>query len=562
MGLVCGLALIATSASPAAALDPIAAHSMLQLNSPYLFMKAMFSEAAAMHASAIRLDVAPALVFPDEDGPPDFTGLDHVMALAQQYHLRVVADLFTIPAWMADCPAPTTVTARCGTDDLGAYGAMIGQIVRHADPAIRDWEIWNEPDSTQFFNGTPVQYAGMLRAAHEAIKAIDPGANVLLGGVSGTSAVDWLSNVFATRGADAGHAFDIANVHERAPLDSLVRDIVGWRWFFAAHGFTGPLWVTEHGYPSDTSFQYDASFRSGPSSQAAYLSASIPTVVDAGASAVFITERDNLGGPFGSEGVLGGAVSDEQETAPVVVEKPAFAAVSHVAACYMLLGRDCPTSPPAANPGSLVLPAAAPGGTSQATVTVSNPGTAPLQLSPPTLSGASALTVSADHCPVFLEPDQTCTVSVSFSPQAGGSVAGVLRLVSDSGMTTVVLSAVAPSVSSLVSDQLPTPRFKPTGKRNTVRVLQRLSLKLSNALRAPVRIGRASVVGPNEHRFRLPANTCRNVWLRGGHSCRISLTFMPTRAGIARAELRLPGTGLPLLVNLRPAARARPRHRH
>lgn len=33
---------------------------MLQLNSPQPFMQAMFAEAARMHASAIRLDVAPA----------------------------------------------------------------------------------------------------------------------------------------------------------------------------------------------------------------------------------------------------------------------------------------------------------------------------------------------------------------------------------------------------------------------------------------------------------------------------------------------------------------------
>ena len=116
--------------------------------------------------------------------PPDFSGLDEVVALAQRYDLSVVADLLTIPTWMADCATPTSTPSRCATDDLSGYASVISQIAARADPAIRDWEVWNEPDTTQFFDGTPQQYAFMLRTAHDAIKSVDPADNVLLGGVS------------------------------------------------------------------------------------------------------------------------------------------------------------------------------------------------------------------------------------------------------------------------------------------------------------------------------------------------------------------------------------------
>ena len=162
------LALLGASAGAArAAESPIGAHSMLQLNSPYPFMQTMFAEAAAMHASAIRLDVAPALVFHDPLQPPDFTGLDEVVALANAYHLRVVADLTTIPWWISACATPRDISQMtlCGTDDLADYRAEITEIVRRADPAIHDWEIWNEPDLGSFFSGTPLQYAWMLRTA-------------------------------------------------------------------------------------------------------------------------------------------------------------------------------------------------------------------------------------------------------------------------------------------------------------------------------------------------------------------------------------------------------------
>src|ERR1700760_4081147 len=136
--------------SARAATDPIGAHSMLQLNDPPSFMEAMFAQAAAMHASAIRLDVAPALIFSSDSAPPDFSGLDRVVALAQAYHLQVVADLLPTPAWMADCATPTSNPSRCATDDLSAYGSIVSQIVTRADPVIRDWEVWNEPDAAQF----------------------------------------------------------------------------------------------------------------------------------------------------------------------------------------------------------------------------------------------------------------------------------------------------------------------------------------------------------------------------------------------------------------------------
>ncbi len=182
----------------------------------------------------------------------------------------------------------------------------------------------------------------MLRAAHDAIKAVDPQADVVLGGITGTYGTSWLDQVFATPGADAIHAFDTANLHERGGLDTLGGDVATVRAFFAARGFTGPLWVTEHGYPADPAYQWDPAYRSGADAQSAYLSASVPSLLDAGASEVFVTERDNLGGADASEGLLGGDVADPPVADPTPVERPAYAALARLAGCYEQLGRDCP----------------------------------------------------------------------------------------------------------------------------------------------------------------------------------------------------------------------------
>lgn len=555
--LVCSFAGTSLFASAAQAQSIIGAHSMLQLNDPYSFMQAMFADAAGMHVSAIRLDIAPSLVFSKPSGPPDFSGLDRVIALSQQYHLQVVGDLFTIPPWIATCPGPTPDPTRCGTDDLSDYASMISQIVTHADPVIKDWEIWNEPDTPNFFDGTPEQYARMLRAAHDAIKAVDPQASVLLGGISGDSGMTWVGHVFAVPGPDAEHAFDIANVHERSWLGGLAPDIVSWKRFLAGYGFSGPLWVTEHGYPSDPAFQYDPAYASGLSSQAAYLTASIPTLLDAGANAVFVTERDNLGGQFASEGVLGGDVLDPPVADPQPIEKPAYAAVQAIADCYSTLGRDCFGPAPAALPGALTIPATRLGALTTSTLSVSNPGPSPLQLGTAVLAGqtGSPMAVGQDGCSnQILEPEQTCTITVSYRPQSGGDVTSQVELPSDNGTLDVAVQAVAPSVSNLTSRQLISGAFKATGAVDRVGHIKRLVITLRNPLSAPVHVGKSTVTGRNPREFSLRSNRCAQTHLAPGRSCRVSVYFTPLRHGLARAALVLQGDGRPLVIKLRTRA--------
>jgi hypothetical protein len=562
LGLAVVALLSAGVARPArAATDPIGAHSMLQLNDPPSFMDAMFAQAAAMHAAAIRLDVAPALIFTSPSRAPDFSGLDDVVALAQAYHLQVVADLLTIPTWMAQCATPTSTPSRCATDDLTGYGSVIGQIVRRADPVIRDWEVWNEPDTGEFFDGTPQQYAFMLRAAHDAITAVDPADNVLLGGISGVSGTGWLAQVLATPGADAVHAFDIANLHERADLWQLAPDVASFRQFLAGQGFGGPLWVTEHGYPSDPQYQYDPGYVGGEAAQASYLEASVPTLVDAGAAEVFVTERDNLSGPFASEGVLGGDVADPPPADPEIVTKPAFAVVQTMADCFQQLGRDCPGAPATASPATATLPPAPPGQTSTQSVTIGNPGDVPIVLGSASVSGPSAagLSVVSNACAgMVLEPRETCSVSARFAPAVSGNPAGTLELSTDDGVLDVPLAATAPSLSGLLSADLLHPRFVPASAGDGVGYPQRWRLTLANPFRAAVSVTRATLTGPDARRFRITSDGCAHATLRPSEGCRLTVLFTPARPGTARAQLSLTGTGLPLTAQLRPVAFALP----
>lgn len=562
------IVLLGWNAAPArSAESPIGAHSMLQLNSPYPFMQAMFAEAAAMHASAIRVDVAPALVFIGPSQPPDFTGLDEVVALATAYHLRVVADLITIPWWISDCPGPrdTAWMSRCGTDDLVDYGGMITAIVRRAEPVIHDWEIWNEPDVGSFFSGTPAQYAWMLRGAHDAIKAVDPAADVLLGGISGPWAQSWLAQVFATVGPDAAHAFDIANIHERNALDALAGDVESWKQFLAGYGFAGPLWVTEHGYPSDPAFQYDPSYELGPASQAAFLGASIPTLIDAGAEDVFVTERDNLTGQYASEGVVGGDVLDPPPTDPEPIEKPAYAVVRALSDCYVALGRDCPGPTLFASPSPVAIPSTRLRSSTISNVAIFNPGTGPVKLGAVTIAQATPnpISVRGDGCSnEILEPDHPCKITLRFAPVLGGAVTATLNVPSDTGQLSVPVTAVSPSVSSLTSPQLLRPSFTTTDGADGVGHTQQLVLSLSNPLNTTVRVASASLSGRDASQFAIEPDDCTDVHLAPGGRCLVYVLFKPTHARTESAVLSLYGDGTPLQIALHATAFALPSVTH
>jgi hypothetical protein len=146
---------------------------------------------------------------------------------------------------------------------------------------------------------------------------------VAMGGVMTPENPAWIDRVLATPGADAAHAFDIANLHLRGHERGLPGVFAAWRDRLARHGFAGPVWVTEHGYPADPAYQTDPAFRGGEPAQAAFLTESVLSLAEAGATEVFVTLRDNLDGGFASEGVV--AIDDR---APFGARrKPAFTAV-------------------------------------------------------------------------------------------------------------------------------------------------------------------------------------------------------------------------------------------
>ena len=284
------LCLTAAGADPAVARH-VQSHSMIHLCcTPYDEQTAILTAAKASGADIVRLDVElQGIVRPTTDGYGyDFSKLDRLIAFARRMDIRILAVLNGTPAGMTACPPGTDPEAswKCPPGDPQLYARFAVAVMEHAGQGVLAWEFWNEPDLSYMYLGTPEQYGRVLGAIS---RRAGGRFRITNGGVAGLRS----GLPFLRRAIAAGARFAIGNIHLRGTrLRSRARD---------ASRFFGqrPLWVTEHGYPSQPD----------PQAQVRYLAHSIPALRAGGADQVFVTLRDvnefGPDSPFASEGILG-----------------------------------------------------------------------------------------------------------------------------------------------------------------------------------------------------------------------------------------------------------------
>jgi hypothetical protein len=172
--------------------------------------------------------------------------------------VRVVWVIVGAPAW-----ASMNGTAGGPPADPSVYAAFVGAVAARMGASVSAYEIWNEEDLARFWGAPPdpVRYAQILAATYPVVKAANPGALVLFGGLTGND-YHYLQRAYD---AGAGGFFDAVAVHTDIPCELrrpglFVRDPGGQisRWSFLgyrsvratmlAHGDDKPIWMTELGW--------------------------------------------------------------------------------------------------------------------------------------------------------------------------------------------------------------------------------------------------------------------------------------------------------------------------
>lgn len=123
------------------------------------------------------------------------------------------------------------------------YGDLVRFVVEHFSArGVRTYQIWNEPNHPRFWPSGPDarEYVPMLRAGYEAVKAADPGATVLLGGLS-KSDFYYLEGVYRAGG---GPYFDAVAVH---PYTYGVDPTAAWN---GVHDWEDPDRISINAFPA------------------------------------------------------------------------------------------------------------------------------------------------------------------------------------------------------------------------------------------------------------------------------------------------------------------------
>ncbi|KZX21161.1 endo-1,4-beta-xylanase [Rathayibacter tanaceti] len=180
----------------------------------------------------------------------DWAKFDQAVAVSQARNVDMIGKLVYSAPWASSAPAGTPAEDAQyypprSTADFASYAAAT--VARYKD-RVHVWEVWNEPNTDYYWRGgaTAAQYGELLKAAHTAIKAVDPTATVLVGGL------DQFSDPFmrGVLSAGAGDSFDGLAVHtytvDGAPETGAIPTYLDAAQSFLDRSAPGrSLWITE-----------------------------------------------------------------------------------------------------------------------------------------------------------------------------------------------------------------------------------------------------------------------------------------------------------------------------
>jgi hypothetical protein len=177
---------------------------------------------------------------------------------------KVILDVVNTPQWESGSTNPVMPPR-----DPSDYARFVGEMATRLKGRVAAWEIWNEEDDSLWWASgpDPAAYAALLKTTYPAVKAADPSAKVVLGGLTGND-YEYLSQVYA-HGAKG--SFDAVGVHTDSICDvvspyEILRngrdDQRISRWSFLgyrtvhevmqANGDNSPIWMTELGWSTSS----------------------------------------------------------------------------------------------------------------------------------------------------------------------------------------------------------------------------------------------------------------------------------------------------------------------
>ena len=254
---------------------------------------------------SIRTPIGWSAVQPVAGVPIDWSGIDAVVESASTAGLEVLPFLSGAPSWAVAVDhrfgSPMTLPVKNGAQRAG-WSSFVSQAVLRYGPngsfwaenptvpkrPIRTWQIWNEENFKYFVaRPNPIDYGKLVNISYAAIKAADPGAQLVLGGLFATPieatfnkqppeayfAGDFLNRMYKSTPGVKNKFSGIALHPYTGSYKNLTAKIEEVRTVLREHGdLAKKLWITELGWSSGPpSSDGSNSFAKGPKGQVTQL---------------------------------------------------------------------------------------------------------------------------------------------------------------------------------------------------------------------------------------------------------------------------------------------------
>ncbi|HWZ65826.1 MAG TPA: cellulase family glycosylhydrolase [Patescibacteria group bacterium] len=222
---------------------------------------------AALGVQWVRLDFDWSIVQPDDSHTFDWSHYDKIVAAANDRHLNILGILAYTPSWARSSTCPDS--SKCAPADPAQFAAFASAAAtRYASQGVHYWEIWNEPNSHDFWKpkSDPVAYVELLKQTWTSLKKADSKAFIITAGLSpqadtdvSYSPISFLAGVYKAGGKDY---FDAVGDHPYTfPLSPKSKENHAWNQMVATNKSLRQImvsngdgdkkiWVTEFGAPT------------------------------------------------------------------------------------------------------------------------------------------------------------------------------------------------------------------------------------------------------------------------------------------------------------------------
>jgi Glycosyl hydrolase catalytic core len=266
-----------------------------------------FQRLRAGGVDSVRIPIAWSAVQPLSGAEANFTASDQLVAGAAAAGIDILPFVYDAPPWAvtparvpgSSAKAPKTLPVKTGAQRT-AWSNFLKLVVARYGPGgsfwkanpglpehpIRTWQIWNEENFKYFVvRPSPSDYGKLVNLSYSAIKSVDHGAKLILGGMFARPkeaefkakprqayfATDFLDQVYSSTPGIKTKFAGVALHPYTTKYQQLAPDVEE---FLAVlkenHDAGKQLWITEIGWSSEPKSARD-SFAKGPAGQATQL---------------------------------------------------------------------------------------------------------------------------------------------------------------------------------------------------------------------------------------------------------------------------------------------------